>query len=66
MLQKYSFMRINWPYWQKGFFTVKTSISDLNLSYYQEDQTFGVLTIRMYNILMGIATLLANIGAPVN
>ena len=51
---------------QKGFFTVKTSISDLNLSYYQEDQTFGVLTIRMYNILMGIATLLANIGAPVN
>ena len=51
---------------QKGFFTVKTSISDLNLSYYQEDQTFGVLTIRMYNILMGNATLLANIGAPVN
>ena len=51
---------------QKGFFTVKTSISDLNLSYYQEDQTFGVLPIMMYNILMGNATLLANIGAPVN
>ena len=41
----------------KGYFTIETSISDLNLLYYQEDQAFGVLTIRMYTIWIENATL---------
>ena len=51
---------------QKIYPNKEISIPNLNWSHYQDGLKFGVLTSRMYDILMEIATFLANIGAPVN